>query len=465
MVFTSLDYALLLLATVVVYWWVPARAAGAVLLAASVVFYAFWSVPFLALVALSVAIGFGSGRWIELARDGRKPGGARLPVAFAVLSLLGLLGGFKYADRLWQLGAFLGAAPNTPAIVLPLAISFYTFQILGYVVDVYRGATAERSLLRFSLFVGFFPQLIAGPIARAHQLLPQLVRRVAFDGRRALLGIELLAYGVVKKTVFADNLAVYVDAVYADPAAAGGLDVVLATLAFGGQIYCDFSGYTDIARGSARILGIELPENFRSPYAASSLAEFWRRWHVTLSTWLRDYLYIPLGGSRRGPSRTQCNLLITMALGGLWHGAGLTFVLWGVYHGVLLAAERVIAAPRPSASPRGIGRPTLGMLVTFVLVQLGWALFRAENLETLGALARSLYAAPFALQPSLDGLAFLPLIVATYALHAASAVLRGRDVGAESLLRVELAAPALVLASLLVVVFGGSSDAFIYFRF
>jgi alginate O-acetyltransferase complex protein AlgI len=336
---------------------------------------------------------------------------------------------------------------------------------VGYLVDVGRGRPAEPSPLRFALFVCFFPQLVAGPIARADQLLPQLVRRGAFDATRTLRGIELIAYGVLKKTVFADNLGAYVDRVYASPQLAGGLDVAVATLAFGAQIYCDFSGYTDIARGSGRLFGIELPENFRSPYLAASLREFWRRWHVTLSTWLRDYLYLPLGGGRGRAPRVAANLLITMTLGGLWHGAGATFLLWGAYHGLLLVGERWLR-PRPLPQrPRGLPRSWLGVLVTFPLVQAGWLLFRADDLHALAALLRALVERPLVSFASFDTPVYLPLVLAAYALHVASAWLRERDWLSGLAIRTPVAVSVLIACTLLVVVFGGTSDAFIYFQF
>lgn len=464
MVFTSLDYALLLALSTLAYWSLPARLAAPVLLVSSLIFYAFWSVPYLALLLACVAIGFAAGRWIEARRA--RGGGARAVVALACVGLLAVLAWFKYSAlmaSLWD--ALSGGAHDIAPTVLPLAISFYVFQILGYVIDVQRGRSAEASPLRFALFVSFFPQLIAGPIARASQLLPQLARRAAFDATRTLRGIELIAYGVLKKTVFADNLGVYVDRVYAGPELAGGFDVGVATLAFGAQIYCDFSGYTDIARGSGRLFGIELPENFRSPYVAESLREFWRRWHVTLSTWLRDYLYIPLGGNHGSAGRVAANLLITMTLGGLWHGAGVTFVLWGAYHGLLLVAERVLRRSAPPLQPRGLPRPSLGMLLTFVLVQAGWLLFRAEDPQTLAALLRALVERPLVTWTPFDTVSYLPLVLGAYALHAASAWARGRDWPSALASRVAVAAPALLVCVLLVAIFGGSSDAFIYFQF
>jgi len=470
LIFVSLEYGLLLLATFASYWLLPARLAPSVLLAASVVFYAHWSVPYLALVSAAIAVGYLAARAIATARE-RGSGGLvaspRVIVSLCVTALLGMLAVFKYGDfflGLWD-DATGAQRSESLGIVLPLAISFYTFQTLGYVIDVYRGAQPERSLLRFSVFVGFFPQLIAGPIVRAHELLPQLATRPAFDAPRVLSGLEWIAYGIVKKTVFADNLAVLVDQVFRPGTSAGGLDVVIATLAFGAQIYFDFSGYTDIARGSARLLGIELPVNFRSPYLARSLTEFWRRWHITLSSWLRDYLYIPLGGNRGSLPATYRNLMLTMTLGGLWHGASWTFLLWGAYHGAFLALERAfrdrglrVTALAP------LGR-FLALPLTFVAVQIGWAIFRAGDFATLAALGRRVASAPLETAPFLDSFAYLPLIVAAYALHAASAWLRSRESTGELLARPWVAAPALAAAFVLVATLGGASSAFIYFQF
>jgi D-alanyl-lipoteichoic acid acyltransferase DltB (MBOAT superfamily) len=404
-------------------------------------------------------VGFAAGLAVERLRERGAPS-ARGPVVFALVVLLGLLAYFKYADFVFELLSPVFGAREPTDIVLPLAISFYTFQILAYVIDVYRGTPAERSPLRFGVFVGFFPQLIAGPIVRARQLLPQLERRARFDADRVLSGLQLLAYGVVKKTVFADNLAFYVDRVYADPARFGGVDVVVATLAFGAQIYCDFSGYTDIARGSARLLGIELPVNFRSPYTAGSVGDFWRRWHITLSTWLRDYLYVPLGGNRLGRPRLYANLLFTMLLGGLWHGASITFVLWGAYHAVLLVVERALGLGRPGAQWR-----VLGAAITFVLVQIGWAFFRAGDLATLAAVATSLIEEPLTWRYWSGTTDYAALVVLAYALHALSAWVRAQEWTPRLLASPAVAVLSLAASILLVVVFGGSSEAFIYFQF
>lgn len=458
MVFTSIEYVVLLALTAFLFWTLPPAASMVVLLGASVAFYASWSLPALGLVAASIGVGYLAA--LRLDRSGGAPR-PRWPVWLACLSLLGSLGYFKYADlglELWN--AIQGIDFEPLGIVLPLAISFYTFQILGYVIDVYRGAPAERSPLRFSLFVSFFPQLIAGPIVRRDELLPQLGRRGRFRSERFLSGLELIAFGAVKKLVFADNLAPFVDRVYAEPAASGGLDVVIATIAFGAQIYCDFSGYTDIARGSARLFDIELPVNFRWPYLSRSLGEFWRRWHITLSSWLRDYLYIPLGGGRRAPGRVYLNLLITMTLGGLWHGASLTFLVWGAYHGAILAAERALGfGPR---SGRGSG--VLAWLWTFLVVQIGWAFFRAESFEGLQRLVSAIASSPFSVRLE-ETSAAAALALTVYIFHGASAWV-GQRPGVRVALRNPIGAGVFLAVCLcLAVVFGGTSDGFIYFQF
>jgi alginate O-acetyltransferase complex protein AlgI len=459
--FTSIDYGLLLFATFVAYWLVPSRCAVGVLLLASAVFYASWSVPYLGLVGASAAIGYGGGLAIAGAR--RRTRLAYAALAVAVTLLLGLLAYFKYADFLLDVwSALVGREHAALHVVLPLAISFYTFEIVSYVVDVHRGASAETSFLRFSAFVAFFPHLIAGPIIRARELLPQLRARPAFDAARTIRALELLTYGLVKKMVFADNLGVVVDRVYTDAARAGGVDVVIATLAFGAQIYADFSGYTDIARGSAQLLGIELPINFDAPYLATSVTDFWRRWHITLSRWLRDYLYIPLGGGRRRPARVYFNLLLTMALAGLWHGASITFVLWGAYHGLWLVAERV--SRTEAAASAGIRR-LFRVAVTFAAVQLGWAVFRAGNWTTLTAIAARVCQEPLRSNAALGVGSFVPLILAFYALHYAAARVRSGRWSPAILIRPAIAGPALATAIALIVVFGRSTGTFIYFQF
>ena len=362
------------------------RAQNLLLLGASWVFYAAWDWRFLGLLILSTLVDW----FIALRMPGASPRGRKALLGVSLTGNLGMLALFKYADffieSMVELLAALGVATDARrlGIVLPVGISFYTFQTLSYTVDVYRGQLPpRRSLLDFALYVAFFPQLVAGPIERATRLLPQLElpRRASADQR--VQGSWLILWGLFKKVVIADTCASWVDAVYDAPAPVGS-EVLLATYAFAYQIYCDFSGYSDIARGLGKLLGIELMRNFERPYLARSPSDLWHRWHVSLSTWLRDYLYIPLGGSWRGTLLTYRNLMLTMLLGGLWHGAAWNFVLWGGFHGALLALER---RWRGSAAPPRPGWVhALAVVGTFHLTCFGWLLFRATSLAHIGRL-------------------------------------------------------------------------------
>lgn len=276
-------------------------------------------------------------------------------------------------------------------IILPIGLSFHTFQSLSYVVEVYRGnQKAERDFITYATFVMFFPQLVAGPIERPQNLLHQFHQTHPFDYARIASGLKLMAWGFFKKLVIADRLALYVNDVYARPQYFNGLQLTIATVFFAYQIYCDFSGYSDIARGSARVLGFELMKNFDDPYSSSSASEFWRRWHISLSTWFRDYLYIPLGGNRVGPMRRQVNLLTTFAVSGLWHGANWTYVVWGIINGIYLVFGS-IARPWRDLALGLVGlrsgtplRSCLQILTTFVLTCAAWVVFRAESLADAG---------------------------------------------------------------------------------
>jgi len=377
------------------------RAWKATMLAASYVFYAWWDWRFLTLIWLSTAVDFVAGRAL---RASASPTRRRLLLVLSLATNLGMLGFFKYADFFVEsfvnLMADLGLAVSAQplGIILPVGISFYTFQTMSYSIDIYRGRLEPtESLLDFALFVGFFPQLVAGPIVRARDFLAQLATddRTPIDTGRAL---RLILGGLFKKIVIADILATeLVDGVFANPGGATGLETLLAIYGYALQIYGDFSGYSDIAIGIALLLGFRFSDNFAQPYRALSLQDFWRRWHISLSSWLRDYLYIGLGGSRRGRARTMRNLLATMVLGGLWHGAGWTFVLWGALHGVGLVVERLVW-PEPNATVGGrLGRAIRG-LVTFHIVCVGWVFFRSVDLErafeVFGALGGSWTSAP-----------------------------------------------------------------------
>jgi len=353
------------------------------LLIASYVFYAWWDWRFCFLLLGSTAVDYMIGLALERAVRVRL---RRLLLTTSLVANLGVLAVFKYADFFAEsvnsVARDLGISIPPLGLVLPVGISFFTFQTMSYSIDVYRGnLRATRSFLDFALFVSFFPQLVAGPIVRGSEFLPQLGTgaRVTRTGLRA--GAELFLRGFVKKVLFADTLAVLADPVFADPAAYSGGTCWLATLAYTGQIYYDFSGYSDMAIGVGGMLGFNFPENFRHPYLSRNITEFWRRWHMSLSRWLRDYLYVPLGGNRRGATRTYVNLFLTMLLGGLWHGASWTFVLWGAWHGVGLAVHRLWRGREREAAVIGFSpSAVLSWASTLLFVMLGWILFRCQTM-------------------------------------------------------------------------------------
>ncbi len=433
------------------------------LLAASYYFYGQWQWHYLLLVWFSTLVDYAIG--LRLPHTPRP----RRLVVLSVIVNLGFLAVFKYAnwliatvnDGAQALGSVWHLTPID--LLLPVGISFYTFQSLSYTIDVYRRELPpRRNLLDYALAVAFFPQIEAGPIVRAREFLAELdgEQRVGLaDIRRALV---LIALGYVKKIVLADNLALLVDPVFDTPLAHGFWDCLLAVYAFAFQIYCDFSGYTDIAIGCALLLGIRFPPNFDYPYAARSLQEFWHRWHMTLSRWLRDYLYIPLGGNRKGHGRTYANLMLTMLLGGLWHGASWNFVIWGGLHGAYLAGERAWPANLAIPLPRAIA-VALRVLITFHLTCLAWVFFRARDLDLaidmLGRLAQPQWRA-FALDAQGTTAA---LLVGLFAAQQLGAHLRYKEriAAHDGLLVIML---GLVMAAL--ILFAPSHSApFIYFQF
>jgi alginate O-acetyltransferase complex protein AlgI len=424
------------------------------------------------LLWISTTVDWGVARAIHRAKS---PGRRRALLMLSLATNLGILGYFKYGAFLLENfvsavhAAGIAYEPAAPDIVLPVGISFYTFQTLAYSLDVYleREEPAE-SPLDFALFVTFFPQLVAGPIVRPSQLIPQFARPRRTSLPQFGFGLFLITLGLFEKVVVADGmLSPAVDTVYgADDAVAWG-DAWLGTLAFSGQIFCDFAGYSTAAIGCALTLGFSLPDNFRFPYAAVGFSDFWRRWHISLSTWLRDYLYIPLGGNRRGRRRTAINLMITMLLGGLWHGASWTFVAWGALHGFYLGAERWLRArfgDRDTARRVGV-RVGLAVL-TYLLVNAAWVFFRAPDFATaarlLGAMtglgevgARVLHTYPMTMVIG----AMLPLLT----VHM---LMRDRKlhqvIGAMPLWLFALGWGALLV---LIIITQGSGDAFIYFQF
>ncbi|MCG3154369.1 MAG: hypothetical protein DKINENOH_00963 [bacterium] len=402
MLFNSFQFLLFFPAVVLFYFATPYRWRWLLLLAASCYFYMCWKPEYIILILISTVIDYFSALRMSATVDsGRRKGYLWL----SLLSNLGLLFSFKYFnffnESLRALFDRFDLFYGVPAfdLLLPVGISFYTFQTLSYTIDVYRGAIApERHFGKFALYVTFFPQLVAGPIERSRNLLPQLQSlRCAFDYERVVDGMRLMAWGFFKKVVIADRLAVYVNTVYNHPAEYQGLEIALATVFFAFQIFCDFSGYSDIAIGAARVLGVNLMKNFDKPYSSASISEFWRRWHISLSTWFKDYVYIPLGGNRVVRWRWYYNLFITFLISGLWHGANWTFVIWGALHGFYLVFALISRPQRDWLIARtGLTRhPALlqagRVLTTFVLVLIGWLFFRANNLADALTLLHNLF--------------------------------------------------------------------------
>ncbi|MDC0361530.1 MBOAT family protein [Halioglobus sp.] len=394
MLFNSFQFLLLFLPIVLLAFVFLARTGNTEaqilwLIVASLVFYGSWNPAFVALIVLSAAVNFRIGRFLAITLD---EANKQRWLVIGVLFNLGLLGYFKYADffieNLNALGVWFIPLPE---ITLPLAISFFTFQQIAYLVDVRRGKCKEYQLRHYALFVAFFPQLIAGPIVHHREMMPQFenLRRRDELWPDLAVGFTIMAIGLFKKVVLADSLAQYADPLFGTAANGGALNAIdswIATLSFSFQIYFDFSGYSDMAIGSARLFGIRLPENFRSPYKAKSVIEIWDRWHITLSRFLRDYLYIALGGNRNGPIRRYRNLLITMLLGGLWHGAAWTYVVWGGLHGIYLCLNHGWRALcRKTGMTHSLESPWLTpiyIICTFLAWSLALVVFRAPDIKT-----------------------------------------------------------------------------------
>jgi len=502
MVFNSFVFAAFFVSVYTLYLLCRRRLAlqNAILLVASYFFYGWWDWRFLTLLAGSTVVDFAcsialdrraavvtKNRTLELVPHLKKENHpSEKPYAYsslwrrAILFIsigvnLGVLGFFKYFDffstSLAELLQTIGLPiePRLLRLILPVGISFYTFQTLSYTIDVYRGELrAQRNLLNFAVFVAFFPQLVAGPILRAKDFLPQVIhpRRLNLD--QIYEGGYLILWGLFKKVVIADNLAVLVDRVFDAQTPVIGSMVYVAVVAFAFQIYCDFSGYTDIARGCAKMMGFSIPLNFNLPYFASNPQQFWKRWHISLSSWLRDYLYIPLGGNRKGVRRTTINRMLTRVLGGLWHGAAWTFLLWGAYQGVLLVIYKTcspwVHRQNQSLSPTArLVTRWVGFVIFFHLVCLGWLIFRADSVEQVGGMLFSLIGSPW----QVGGNGLTVLLVCLLPLLA---VQIGQYVKNDLLLCLHLPAPVrgLWYAAIFygLILFGSQADQpFIYFQF
>jgi D-alanyl-lipoteichoic acid acyltransferase DltB (MBOAT superfamily) len=414
MTFTTLTFFIFLTIVFTLYWAIGRRSAQNVLLiAASYFFYAWWDYRFCALLLVSSLVDFAVGLGLERTTAPRR---RKLLLGISCAFSLGLLGFFKYfnffADNLRLLAVALSWQVDLPTlrVILPAGISFYTFQTLSYVIDVYRRQLpATRNLIDYLAYVSFFPQLVAGPIERAPRLLPQFRNKRRFDYADSVEGCRLILWGCFKKLALADNLAGFVDRCYAAPAQFNGPHLAVATVFFAFQIYCDFSAYSDIAAGTARLFGIRLIRNFALPYFSRSPAEFWRRWHISLSTWFRDYLFIPLGGSRAAAPRRALNIMITFAVSGLWHGAGWTFITWGALNGLAVAPGALRATPRQKCRatdvPGGPGPlPTVHdaarMLATFTFICTTWVFFRAATMADAWLILRKIALGMFVPSPA-----------------------------------------------------------------
>jgi D-alanyl-lipoteichoic acid acyltransferase DltB (MBOAT superfamily) len=472
MLFNSLAFLVFFPLVTLIFFLLPHRWRWAHLLLASCFFYASFVPIYLLILAFTIAVDYAAGLLIERAAG-------RWRKAFLVCSIVanvGVLCVFKYWNFMNHnltvvLGALgIGNAIPMLGLVLPLGLSFHTFQAMSYTIEVYRGnQPAERHLGIYALYVMFYPQLVAGPIERPQNMLPQFHARQTYEPARVAAGLKLMAWGMFKKVVVADNLAIVVAPVYAHPSAYPGAGLAVATVCFAFQIYCDFSGYSDIAIGSARVMGFKLMTNFDAPYEATSVTEFWRRWHISLSSWFKDYLYFPLGGSKRGAARSMVNKMIVFLVSGLWHGANWTYAVWGGLHGVFVVGEQLAgrAVDRPGAPSRLAGaRRWLAGALTFALVCLAWVFFRAADVgDAWQIVTRILRLAPASGRPvALDSkvgfLALVPVVMALEAINRRGGLV-GRIERLPAISRYALYA-ALVYGTIL---FRGVSAQFIYFQF
>ncbi|MBL8269748.1 MBOAT family O-acyltransferase [Steroidobacter sp.] len=421
MIFNSFIFWAFFALVLLLYWRLPPAGQNRLLLLASYVFYGYWDWRYLGLIATSTLLDYCIGRSLLGLQEARQ---RKMLVTLSIVINLSILGFFKYygffVTEFAELLRAIGFEAHLPIlqIVLPVGISFYTFQSMAYVIDLYRGVTKPaRSLIDYALFVSYFPQLLAGPIERSSKLLPQIQGERRYRPGDFAEGLYHILIGLFKKVIVADNLAPIANRVFETPAAdLSGTEMLIGVYAFAFQIYGDFSGYSSMAQGVSKWLGIDLSYNFRMPYFSRSPSEFWQRWHISLSQWLRDYLYIPLGGNRHGPTRTQVNLLLTMLLGGLWHGANWTFIAWGAWHGLLLIAYRVAGTERFERPAPSTAVAVIEALAMFHFVCVGWIFFRAASVEQafgmFGALGNGFAITDFAVYAS-SLLAFFvtPLLV------------------------------------------------------
>jgi len=456
LLFNSLAFLCFIPLFMLAYWPARGRMRLWVMLLGSLVFYAWWDWRFIFLLLFSALVDYSLGILLENERDDRL---RRRLIVISVCINLGLLGFFKYFNFFVQSFSPKGTF-DVMKIVLPVGISFYVFKTMSYTIDVYRRTqTAERDLLKFTTFVVFFPELVAGPIVRASRLLPQLQRDHKFSYERMVAGLTMIASGYVRKVAIADTIAPLVDVRFAHPEAHNSWSLLMGVYLYAFQIYCDFSGYSSIAIGLARILGFDFGINFDRPYFSRSFSEFWSRWHISLSSWLRDYLYVSMGGNRGGTWRTYRNLMVTMLLGGLWHGASWTFVFWGALHGTYLVVERALGVRRASAAFN-----LLRMVVVFHLTCFAWVFFRAHSFSNAWQILTSIasFQGSVLAMDNRGRIAKSVVMIAVLLVFEALSFLRKREEEPAPWMRL-----AFVAACAWVVVFFGtfSGNNFIYFQF
>lgn len=474
MLFQSLSFAVFMTVVFLLYWLLPHKYRWLLLLAANGYFYlSFDSVAWVVLL-VTLLTSYFTGMVLEKQEQGKRK---RVLFAAGVLSVLVFLFVFKYlgfavetVEKVLKLFA-VPVQETTLKLLMPAGISFYSFQMIGYLADVYRGKIkAEHHLGKYAVFVSFFPNISSGPIERAGHFLPQLEEKKSFDYEQVVCGSRLLLWGMLKKAVFADKFARYADLVFNNVYAFSGLSLVLATLLYTFQIYCDFSAYSDMAIGLGKMLGFELPGNFKSPYFATSITDFWSRWHISLSTWFRDYVYIPLGGNRVSKARRNVNLMVTFLVSGLWHGANWTFVLWGGIHGICQVVEKTLKEAFGSRRERGKRiRNVLAGILTFCIVSYAWMFFRANSISEALYIAGHMFT-EFSLatalsQMSLRMVTLLKLLAAVVFLMLFDYANERCDV-LDRMGRLPAAVRwVLYVAAAVLVLHGGQSQQFIYFNF
>jgi alginate O-acetyltransferase complex protein AlgI len=476
LLFNSLPFLIFFPTVLALYYLLPRRGQNLTLLIASYVFYATWDWRFLSLIIISTIVDYFCGLQIDQATTQKQK---RSFLAFSLFTNLLILGFFKYFGFFYEsaISSLSSLGIHSPQlalkILLPVGISFYTFQTMSYSIDIYKGKMKPtRNFLNFSLFVAYFPQLVAGPIERAKNLLPQIEGKRRTDGNMVLSGCWLILLGFFKKVVIGDGVAGFVDQAFSDPSALSGSAALGAAYLFAIQIYGDFSGYSDIARGCSRLLGIELMVNFRQPYLAKSMGEFWRRWHISLSTWFRDYVYIPLGGNRLGHWNTYRNLWITFLVTGFWHGANWTFLLWGVIHGVYLVVEKSMGL-KPSkpyetslltGSIKNKVKGLLQILLVFHLAVFAFVIFRGATVTEGWSVLQAIFTAPYSTGDWTNIWRFF-LYGGMLLIYDLSQELKRTDEPSAMYLPAVWGAVIATLLFIALLVFGGQVRAFIYFQF